>query len=78
MSTSCGHDHSPRRDLRSIANDFGNAILNWLTKMGEKSPYADAARDYQRLNAMSDEELAAKNLKRDQLMDRCFGGRLYL
>lgn len=77
MSTSCGHD-GPQRDLRSIANAFGETILNWLTKMGEKSPYADAARDYQRLNAMSDEELAAQNLKRDQLIDRCFGARLYL
>lgn len=77
MSTSCGQE-SPQRDLRTIASDVGNAILDWLTKMGQKSPYADAAREYNRLNAMSDEELASKNLKRDQLLDRCFGPRLYL
>lgn len=78
MSMSCGQSESPQRDLRSIANDVGNAVLNWMTRIGDRSQQAAAAREFQKLNALSDAELAKRNLSRDQLLDRCFGARLYV
>ncbi|HET7409729.1 MAG TPA: hypothetical protein VFJ13_05980 [Paracoccaceae bacterium] len=62
---------------KQIATDIGEAILNWMTRVGERSPAGQAARNYQRLNALSDAQLARMDLKRSDLFERCYGWRAY-
>ena len=61
----------------TIASDIGKAILHWLGRIGERSPQGRAAAQFQRLNALSDAELARMGLKRGELLDRCFGWRAH-
>lgn len=56
---------------------FGEAILDWLARIGERSSMARQAEAYRRLNALEDAQLARMDLKRSDLLDRCFGWRAY-
>lgn len=51
---------------------IGTRFLDWLVRVGERSPGAHAARAYARLNALSDDQLAALGLKREDLLAHCF------
>ena len=55
---------------------IGQSILEWLGRVAERSGMARRAETFARLNRLSDEELAAMNLDRQELMVRCFGGRI--
>lgn len=57
--------------------EFGHAVLNWLARIGERSPQGRAAAMHQRLNALSDAELARMDIKRSDLLERCYGWRAY-
>ena len=54
---------------------IGQSILEWLGRVAERSSMARRADLFARLNALSDEQLAAMGLDRQELMVRCFGGR---
>lgn len=56
---------------------IGEAIIQWLGRIGERSPMARQARAFQRLNALEDAELARLDMKRSELLERCFGWRAY-
>ncbi len=56
----------------------GESIIQWLGRVGERSGMARRADTFARLNALSDEDLAALGLHRDELLVRCFGGRVLL
>ena len=64
-------------NAKRIAAEFGEAVLAWLARIGERSPGGRAAARYQRLNALNDAQLAQLDMKRDQLVERCFGWRAY-
>jgi hypothetical protein len=57
---------------------IGRGILEWLGRAAERSSMARRAETFARLNALSDEQLAAVGLHRDELLVRCFGGRTLL
>ncbi|MEM1298857.1 MAG: hypothetical protein AAGH68_06205 [Pseudomonadota bacterium] len=52
---------------------FGARILAWLEHVGQSSSGAKAARQFTALNKLSDEELAARGLRREDLVELCFG-----
>ena len=56
---------------------IGEAFLNWLGRVGERSAAGRAAANFQQLNALSDEQLAELGLTRAELATRCFGWRIY-
>ena len=62
---------------KQIATDIGEAILNWLGRIGERSAAGRAAAHYQRLNALDDAQLARMDIKRSDLLERCYGWRAY-
>lgn len=62
---------------KQIATDIGEAILGWLGRIGERSAAGRAAANYRRLNALSDAQLARMDMKRTDLLDRCFGWRAH-
>lgn len=71
---------SNRQGTRSpgqIATDIGEAVLAWLGRIAENSAGGRSARNYQRLNALSDAQLARMDMKRADLLDRCYGWRAY-
>ena len=57
---------------------IGNRILDWLGRVGERSGMGRRAEAYARLNSLSDDQLAAIGLRREELLGRCFGGRILL
>ena len=57
---------------------IGQRVLEWLGHVGERSGMARRAETFARLNALGDDELAARGLHREELMLRCFGGRVLL
>ena len=57
---------------------IGESILEWLGRIGERSAMARRAETFARLNTLSDDELAAMGLYREELLVRCFGGRVLL
>ena len=57
---------------------IGQSILEWLGRVGERSSMARRAELYGRLNALSDQQLAGMGLHRDELLVRCFGGRVLM
>lgn len=62
---------------KQIAHDLGETILAWLGRIGERSAAGRSAANYRRLNALSDAELARMDMKRSDLLERCFGWRAY-
>ncbi|TNJ44400.1 DUF1127 domain-containing protein [Phaeobacter sp. B1627] len=54
---------------------FFRAIGNGMVKMGEANYRVDRART---LMALSDEELAARGMKRDDVVKHVFGDIMYL
>ncbi len=56
---------------------LGETILAWLARMGERSAMARQAEAYRRMNALEDAQLARMDMKRTDLLDRCFGWRAY-
>jgi hypothetical protein len=56
----------------------GASILEWLGRVGERSSMARRAEVFARLSALGDDELAARGLHREELLVRCFGGRILL
>lgn len=46
--------------------------MDWLTRVGERSPGGRAAARARRLAALSDEELARLGLERDQIVRFAF------
>lgn len=54
-----------------------DAILEWLGRVGERSSLGRQAAAYQRLNALEDAQLARMDMKRSDLLERCFGWRAY-
>ena len=57
---------------------IGQGVLEWLGGIAARSGMARRADAFARLNAMSDDELAAMGLHREELLLRCFGGRILL
>lgn len=57
----------------STHKPLGARIMDWLVRVGEMSSGARAAKHYAALNALSDLELAKRGLRRDDLLDHCFG-----
>ena len=55
------------------ARALGDRILDWMARVGEKSPAAQAAKRYAALNTLTDAQLAERGLSRDQLAQICFG-----
>lgn len=76
-ATTYEHTTDRHAGTRGIASDLGNAVLNWLARIGERSPQGRAAALHQRLNALSDAELARMDMKRSDLLERCYGWRAY-
>lgn len=62
---------------KQIATDIGEAILKWMGNLGRNSASAKAAANYRRLSALTDAQLARLDLKRDNLLERCYGWRAY-
>ncbi|MEM9061538.1 MAG: hypothetical protein AAGD13_13840 [Pseudomonadota bacterium] len=54
-------------------NRIGDRILEGMVLLGENSTAAKKARQFQALNALSDEALAKRGLKRDGLASHVFG-----
>ncbi|MHA6264558.1 hypothetical protein ACXYMO_15250 [Arenibacterium sp. CAU 1754] len=54
---------------------FLTAMWDGLVRIGENSTIM---RQVDALNAMSDDELAARGLTRQQVLHRIFAGRLYI
>ena len=69
-----GAETSDKADTRGL----GERFIQWLGRVGERSGMARRAETFARLNALSDEELAAIGLRREELLGRCFGGRILL
>jgi hypothetical protein len=68
--------HRPETSDRADTRGIGGHILQWLGRVGERSGMARRAETFARLNALSDDELAARGLYREELLVRCFGGRV--
>ena len=80
MTATYEHSVERRRSAaraRTIAADVGEAILNWLARVGERSAAGRASAEYRRLNALNDAQLARLDMKRTDLLDRCFGWRAH-
>ena len=60
------------------ARGIGRSIIDWLGRVADRSGMARRAETFARLNALSDDELAALGLHREELLVRCFGGRVLL
>lgn len=60
-----------------LPSKIGNAVMNWLGGIAERSPQGRAAAQFAQLNAMSDAELARLNIDRRDLLERCFGWRAH-
>lgn len=71
------HAVSPARS-RGLLADIGQRVARIFTQMVENSTNARAAREAQRLWAMSDDELAAIGIPRDQILYRTFGPGIWL
>jgi hypothetical protein len=67
-------DTSSQADTRGL----GERFIQWLGRVGERSGMARRAETFARLNALSDDELAARGLYREELLVHCFGGRVLL
>jgi len=52
---------------------FGDQILESMVSLGEMSTAAKKARQYQVLNALTDDELEVRGLRRDELVTYVFG-----
>jgi hypothetical protein len=59
-------------DVSASADRLATSSLKLLARIGENSPGARAAEKFQKLNALSDQELAARGLRRDDLLFICF------
>ncbi len=73
--------HRYRTDINPLnarPGAIGQGFLGWLGRIAERSGGARRAETFARLNALGDEELAAMGLDRQELMVRCFGGRILL
>ncbi|MEM7212808.1 MAG: hypothetical protein AAF479_13100 [Pseudomonadota bacterium] len=57
----------------SHLRNFGDHILESLVNLGEMSTAAKKARQYQALNALTDDELEIRGLRRDELVTYVFG-----
>jgi TorA maturation chaperone TorD len=81
MSATTYEQATPRRRPgiypKQIATDIGEALLNWLARIGERSANGRASARYQRLNALTDAQLARMDMKRTDLLERCYGWRAY-
>ena len=75
------YERAPGRRIsvhrKQIATDIGEAILSWLGRVGERSANGRAAARFRRLNALTDAELARQDMKRSDLLERCYGWRAY-
>ena len=49
------------------------SVFDVLIELGETSRAADAARTFARLNAMTDAQLAERNISRDEIFGMTFG-----
>lgn len=65
-------------DAGDSVKRFGQWIFNGLVAIGELSANARSAREFAYLNQLSDDELAARKLKRADLPAHCFGPKIYL
>lgn len=54
---------------------FFSALFSGLVRIAENNP---RMRMVAQLSAMSDEELAARGLKREDIVRRAFGDRMYI
>ncbi|WP_146065175.1 DUF1127 domain-containing protein [Albidovulum inexpectatum] len=72
--TATYREHSHHGLLQLLAAPFA-ALGRILIRIAESSR---AMREIERLNQMSDEELAARGLTRDGEIRRIFAGQLYL
>lgn len=81
MHSTITYEQITSRDAADIdenrAGSIGTRFMNWLGRIGERSAMARQARAYQHLNALEDAQLARMNLKRSDLVERCFGWRAY-
>jgi hypothetical protein len=84
MTTATKIEHTST-NATGFVEDAGNAldrlsrrILNGLVAMGEFSSGARCAREFAFLNGLSDEQLAARGLKRSDLTAHCFGSKTYI
>ena len=78
MSATTYERTSPQRGgIQQGVTEIGGAVLRWLARMGERSAAGRAAQNYQRLNALSDAQLARMDMKRSDLLERCYGWRAY-
>jgi hypothetical protein len=57
---------------------IGTAIADAFVYLVENSQGARAALAAQRLFALSDEELAARGIRREEILSRTFGPRIHL
>lgn len=57
---------------------IGSALASAIVFLGDNSRGARAAREAERLYAMSDAELAEIGLHRDQILYRAFGPMIYI
>ncbi|MEM1160216.1 MAG: hypothetical protein AAGJ28_04730 [Pseudomonadota bacterium] len=63
----------PRTQAGQWLGAIANVLGNGLVQLGELSAGARAARYAGNLAKLSDEELAARGLKRDQIVEHAFG-----
>ena len=54
---------------------FFSAVFDGLTRMAENNP---RVRQLQQLSALSDEQLAARGMKREDIARRVFADRFYI
>lgn len=60
---------------KSLVSRFFGAIIDGLVAMGESDP---RFKKLNKLAAMSDEELARRGLRRDQIAREVLGGTFYI
>ncbi len=75
MSAALAQSASFFRILGHALYGFASAIGHGLVRLGEAGPRMEAIR---RLNAMSDEDLAAKGVTREEMVRRIFGSSFYI
>lgn len=73
-NTMTGHENP----VRSLLDTISAALTRTVLAMAESSRAGKGAREYQRLSALSDAELARIGLRRDDIMRHAFGPTVWI
>jgi hypothetical protein len=64
--------------IRSLSSRFGDRLMALMGFIGERSAAAACARQAEALFKLSDEDLAKRGLRRDEVIQHAFARYLYI